>query len=478
MISLVETCIKKLAVINDTSALNDVKTMYFPEKIKKTIPAYIEYAGMIESSHFISKHSEQNKENILVSGYIQSGKTNEMLFYCWWSIFIAKRTVIFLTRNIRADAAQLKERLVQFNDKFVRNKRFILDESDGRLIIKLANYIQVKKLLGTENYNLCIDECDFAIKSRDNSSKLEKYLKILEINAKHQLGATATEFAVISASKITKIYKLPAPANYYSISDLNVQYVQPLSDTEIDHSDVLSIDPNINTIYSVFLDRVKGIMLHSVTKFTRLQERIAEALILRYPELCTVVYNGQGISVYSKSSKCIGACVNEIINKKYYIHFFKKGTTINSVIQILADNGFSHISIVAGYLASRGISFVSSDYKSHLTDQYLQQSPNVHGETLLQGLRILGCYNDAPELTLWCPENVWRKIKNQNNILKKYINDLGDGQALHQIQTSKPLAKYSRKKVIKGIYYNDTTGNVIIEHIDANEEEETEDITA
>ena len=98
---------------------------------------------------------------------------------------------------------------------------------------------------------------------------------------------------------------------------------------------------------------------------------------------------------------------------------------ISEVLQILKNDPIHNhqfISIISGHLASRGISFVSSDYSLHLTDQYFSPGTNTHGENLLQSLRILGCYKDNNPLTLWCSEQTWKLIVQQNNFINNLHN--------------------------------------------------------
>lgn len=445
---------------------------------------------------FFSEYSCDKKDNILLSGFVQSGKTNEMLFYCWWSIFVANRSVVFLTRNITADVLQLKDRINTFNKKFVLRPEYNL--TDKKLIIGMCNHIQIKNICEiTERlpYNLCIDEYDYSIKSRNNTSELEKYLAVLEERCRHQLGATATGFAVVSAKKITKILQIPVPDNYYGIDDLNVMYVPDVNPIKYNMDWKIEDDVNLRIVYDSFMYKKEGIILHNVTKFKKMHHKLMMSLVKKYNGLCVVVYNGDGILVATQTppnpnptppntnppnpNPTTTNPTKLMKNKKVYscsfngsiaIHRFTKSIMINNVIDILKAFNYSHISIISGNLASRGVSFVSSDYKYHLTDQYFVPASNSHGETLLQGMRIFGCYNDEPELTLWCSKKDWRKIVDQNDILNKYIKDITASKSeedAKRICLYKPIAKFTRNKLMNGLIYkykDNGLFNIVVHH--------------
>ena len=459
---------------------NMLKNQLFPSKITKELKINIVYNILKEKSHFISKYTHNHKENILLSGCVQSGKTNEMLFYCWWSIFIAKRSIILLTRNIKADIQQLKERIQIFNEKFISKKykvcylkMDILKQSNKinkkRIMCAMANFKQVEKLnilSSNINYNLCIDESDLSVKSRNNSSRLEEHLCLLENNSKHQLGATATDFAVISTKEeLTNVYRMPIPENYHGLNSLNIKYTKIPKGLNI--SKFPDLDPNIENIYNTFLQKPHGIMLHSVSKFRYAHRMIMTDLRNKFPQMTILVFNGDGIVLlcHNKHSNRDFMPQGKFYNKfnlnlrigKYTYHRFTGSIKINEVLQILKEDPqtHTHITIIAGYMASRGISIVSSDYKWHLTDQYFHPSDGSHGEHLLQSLRILGIYKDNPKLTLWCTKVTWKDIKEQYKHLKKFVKkSIGKSEPhknFQEIEIEPPTRLYTRSSVMKGI---------------------------
>ena len=186
-----------------------------------------------------------------------------------------------------------------------------------------------------------------------------------------------------------------------------------------------------------------------------------------YPELTVLTYNGDGIKVICKNRNNTPFAerktlnnYRQLINKyfiidegTYLIHYFQN-YSISEVLQLLVDDpehNHSHISIISGHLASRGISFVSTDYSLHLTDQYLYAAKNTHGENLLQSLRILGCYSDNIPLTLWCSEKTWKAINVQNKIINNLVTGVNGSRnwmaKIKEIQINRPNRPLSRPRL-------------------------------
>jgi hypothetical protein len=444
---------------------------------------------------------EINKSKyITLVGDVQSGKTNEELKYCYESINVHKVPVIFIVRNITADQLQLKARIDDFNNKNNTNlKSKILSHVDIQsaatfmeslgIIILLCNSYQsnkIKKVLGKYHgdYHLCIDEVDFSIKSKNNSSKIDYNLSLIKQGAKHVLGATATPVALFSGDKcLSKVKKLKAANNYHGIESLNINYIRP-NITRDPRSDIESIQE----IYSSLLLKDHSILLHTVSKFKEYHIDLAEYIFDLFPQFTVLTYNGDGIRILTcrliNVKKVTSNNYGQLINKYHYsdgVHHFKN-YSISEVLQIIKDH--SHISIISGNLASRGISFVSSDYSIHLTDQYFVPGKKTHGESYLQSLRILGCYNDSKDLTLWCTERTWELIFQHNNFVYNLVKNINSEKdwltKLQKIKILKPDTSLTRPKLTKGTKFNRVPHsnhfNFCIEYQEEPEEEIEEDI--
>lgn len=412
---------------------------------------------------------------VALVGHVQSGKTNEELKYCFQSTIIHKLPVIFIVRNITADQLQLYHRINDFNNK--NNCNLIckilshMNDIDNFLnncgiIILLCNCPQLKKIstLLTNyhgKYNLCIDEADFSLKTKNFSSKIDYYLNHLKQRANHILGATATPVAMFSGDKLlSKVKKLTCNENYCGIESLSVRHINSniSNSPESDHF-------AINEIYSSLLQQSNAVLLHTVSKYKTFHEKLLIYISRLFPQYALLTYNGNGIKVVCNGNRRLAKpkAVNnygQLINKYFYVdgvHYFIN-YSISEVLQILKNENHSHISIIAGHLASRGISFVSSDYSLHLTDQYFVPGEKTHGENYLQSLRILGCYKDPCEITLWCSKRTWRRIIEHNNIIDNLVESSDNNsewfEDLQKVRIPRPDTPLTRPRLSAGTSFN------------------------
>jgi hypothetical protein len=400
-------------------------------------------------------------------GHVQSGKTNEEINYCWESVKSKKLPVIFIVRNIIADQLQLLNRFKPFDIKVKILSSLTIQtgitfmESNG-IIILLCNSFQLlkmKKILMEYRgeYNLCIDEVDFSIKSKDLETGIDFHLTDIKASANHILGATATPFALFNDITLSKIKKMKSKKNYRGIENLVIKYVKPCIEIDSPEAD----SESIYTIYDSLLKKEKAFILHNVHKLKSYQHKLLYFISDSFPEFTVLTYNGNGIRVISNNrppvpfTKKVSVNIyGQMINKYYLLgnneHLFEN-YSISEVLQILVSDPIykhTHISIISGNLASRGISIVSSDYSLHLTDQYFQAGENSHGENLLQSLRILGCYSDTLPLTLWCSENTWKTILQHNKLINQFVFEINNSKEwlfkLTTINYIKPDTPFTR----------------------------------
>ena len=408
-------------------------------------------------------------------GHVQSGKTHEEINYTYQSIENGF-PVIFIVRNITADQLQLVARIHEFN-KTVKNalkvmilNHFSIEEiassmENKSVTILLCNSTQLRKMRNVlkiyqGGYHVVIDEVDFSIKSKSpDASETDHILRQIKNGANHILGATATPVAVFTTEKtVNKFVKMSPGKNYHGIESLNVEFVDnfvtndPRSDTA-----------TINKIYNTLLNKTKAVVLHNVTKKRKNHTALLNFISGLFPTFTYIIYNGDGIKVVCKNREPIPFTNPRNINRygqnilRYHLltdfHFFEN-YSISEVLQLLVDDPFyshTHISIISGNLASRGVSFVSSDYSLHLTDQYFNPGAQTHGESYLQSLRILGCYRDNLDLTLWCNERTWNRIVQHNDIINNLVNNVhNESQWLSKIKrviVSKPDNPLTRPKL-------------------------------
>lgn len=418
-----------------------------------------------EKTMFVSEYSGKN-EKILLVGHVQSGKTMEILGYCWWSIFILKTPVIIFVRNFKIDIIQFIDRVSFFNENIVVDKNYYIEINTDNssvsncIYIQLANHIQAQKILRLVlstrmKYNLCLDEADYAIKSNNNRSKLECSLKYIEKYSCNTLLATATPFAILIIKRdITKILKMKMPLNYYSLDHIQVKKVIVNSDLRLCPQD----DTNLKTIYTMFLKKEHGIMFHFVTRLKEAQFMLMCKLAKMFEQLTIVVFNGDGAFIRtnmpSNAKKTLTA--TELISDDIdnVIHIRK--IQLNKVLQLLKDDisTHTHVVIIGGNMISRGVSVVSEDYEWHLTDQYFHPPVSSHGESLIQSLRILGKYTDNPVLTLWCTEKTWNDICEQTLLIHKCVEKCQTDFNLKKINIIKPTRNPTRPKIMGHVKFS------------------------
>ena len=290
--------------------------------------------------------------------------------------------------------------------------------------------------------------------------RIQEYLVHLEKNAKHQVGATATEFAVISAKKtLTRVLKLEEPYNYYGIKQINKVFVSETINTTFDGHD----DRNIKTIYDTLMRRnEKFCILHTTSKLKIVHANIMTKLRSMYSNMTIFTYNGNGSFLMCDNEYdidnlfkwCKGSQIKRKIDSRGKYLYISKSIKLGDIMSEISSH--KRICIISGHLASRGLSFVSNDYSLHLTDQYYNPSKNVHGEALLQGIRLFGCYNDNPNLVLWITKYNWSQIKEQHRLLGLYIEKVKNSncikESMEKIETIFPNKLLSRPGIMSGIH--------------------------
>ena len=107
-----------------------------------------------------------------------------------------------------------------------------------------------------------------------------------------------------------------------------------------------------------------------------------------------------------------------------------KGVYVNRVFTPIHGNALSalldrytserHVIIVANRMATRGISFSNSDHTTHITHQ-VSKANTITG--FLQKCRILGIYNDLPQLNLYIETKFVRRVE-------KYKRTVVDREAI------------------------------------------------
>ena len=201
--------------------------------------------------------------------------------------------------------------------------------------------------------------------------------------------------------------------------------------------------PTITIIKNTHLNASQDKLLHHITS---------------HPELSMwsgLIYNGQGITVYHPQSSLLqkmrgkSPCSRKWAdNKNVKNSLFFRGVGISDGLEylrqldmILVGRGMSrvtHIAVIAGDLADRGISFVSTDYDWHPTSMYYVPSARATVSHIIQAAgRLCGNFDDNIPLQLFAPcetlEDLNRGINLQEDILER-VKMKAKGSAVDIIQ--------------------------------------------
>lgn len=406
-----------------------IKSIKRNEKYKKReidIPKY-KNNKKIDEINDIIKHLKGRF--LTIKGYVQSGKTN---FIICASILclLSGYSVAIILRDYKVDQEQIHVRILEFMKKInssfsVTKSGKINKSSQPSIYLALGNANSINKVYehmkeNTDKYILMIDEVDY-VDSSTNTLKNSK-INIIKENAHCIFGISATIMDPIGKTLVTPkdLILLTPQENYKGIPDIfMINVPDECKFTSKIDSDLFETDCDL---YNFIKDFDKS---HSFTNlewthpniclirnctakrpYINVQERISK----EFPDLTTIVYNGNGI-----------------ICKKGDNNIKSKGT-ISDMLQTLKDNdglvNHKRIIIFAGNLAGRSISFVSRDYKWHLTHQRLLVSDTCDEAELIQLIRLLGVYNDNIPLYLYTTEKTWKDLCSAHYRQEEIINRL------------------------------------------------------
>jgi len=376
----------------------------------------------------------------LVKGHVQSGKTNFMI--CASSLFVSLGyAVVHLLRDRMSDREQITER---FQDKM---KNIYLALSNKKSISKVTDSVKESKL----PYILFIDEVDFV----DSGNKTKKYevIQDLKKSAYCTFGVSATIMDPIGKENISfkNIILLGTDSKYGVYKGVDkiqmIEIEQKAKYTGSVNSDLFKQDTGLLDFINEFSSRRPISYLHETYPHICLvnicrakgpcfqaQERLQQT----HPKLATIVYNGDGISFRYK---------NIIRNEK---------KSISKFLQELKEEGVSkypHIMIFAGDLAGRSISFVSQDYKWHLTDQRLLISTSCDEPELIQKIRLCGVYKDEIPLKLYTTKKTIDDLRKAYIRQEEILFTLCDSKAEHARTFIESMEmneeKFGRRSMVK-----------------------------
>lgn len=410
-------------------------------------------------------------------------------------------------------------------------KIFNFDNPIPEVIICLSNYKQLSRLsdnlekctqyinVKLAPYILIMDEYDDHIKSRQDEEDIEKlkvvekYINYIRDNSFMNVGVTATLLAPMLTDHKTNVKDvfLLKPSNKYvgfgssriKIIDIKKDILESKNKRLLHTSKINKIIQNIEE--SIDYDiKTYSITLVNTSDDTKEHEKIYEELSNEFIEWAVILFNSKNDNSKVSEIRCklpeetdslipiieghfdTDGKIKTITKHKYkipknhniyeflededkYLCRFSISFKNYSVSEIITElmNYTNKVSIVSGRMACRGISFVTDDYKKHITDMIYVPSGSSHLTRNVQDMRIFGNFpNDGIDINLYIDKdnyftNIGGYINLQNNLLSGNLDDVNyDAKNLRQSimeyefnPNEVPEKKLDRVGVVKGINF-------------------------
>lgn len=262
-----------------------------------------------------------------------------------------------------------------------------------------------------------VDEADlvtFELNNEGLKTKTELNLSSLFERIYMLFSVTGTPGSILLCDKVNQVYAIDQPDNYFGINKIVHRPVTPVRAKGKNKQYDPNLDKeNLKRIVDDTLKLEQSTLLISVSRIRREHKDVIKYLSKLHTDkdMIYLEHNEKSIKVYDRNGDQI-----EHISKPF------KGKKIGPIdVALQKYINRKHIVIVAGILAGRGVSFVSSDYTRHLTHQYIADAEGSHLESALQSVRLLGKYNDSPLLTLYCSTSLYDDLKCQSEDMKSYV---------------------------------------------------------
>lgn len=372
----------------------------------------------IDHIDYMFDSDNQNKEQLIIKGYVQSGKTSFMLCSSLKYMFgPSSMSSIIVLRNAVGDSTQINARIRDMKANIIdylraKNVNYEVDiivlgdsvpsdEFDSamtgafpRIFVVLGNGSQLRRVntmmkkVTNPNYALFIDEAD-SNDTGDNRRIDEMSLLKEGASRMFYISATILEIGLREDNSDENIYMLQDVPHYMGIEKLTHRPLEfPAESNNRKDDDPTINDPNMGSFVSMF---------------EKLEPHQVEFLETSHPQHCLItcgtvilpqqklfkfisdhniavlLYNGDGIDLYHRSLDGENVAIksgggrtlsSDSCKWRPGAHSFGQAISIANVLQWLKDNGgverFPRIITISGKLAGRGISFVSDDYGKYL----------------------------------------------------------------------------------------------------------------
>jgi len=291
----------------------------------------------------------------LVYGQVQSGKTS-MIFN-----LIQQSTLpcVLIIQNSLLVLQQYKQRM---DTQCISYSTVYQQNPSAKVTILMNNSHQYSKYIPPLHFSLIMDESD-----------LTRHNPLLPLST-NQFHVTATPFRYKPI--FDRIIRITPPEDYYGIEKVN--YLNKPYD-ECGTTDYLPIVDD-------FTANDGGILLISEFNFVSEMHSQAGILSLKF-DLPILVLSTQ---------------------KKIYRRGKSNMVSENNISKIIDSISNKHIIVIANRMANRGLSFTSTDFRTHITHQVFGKWHSI--TSFLQKSRIFGVYKDQPNLKAYVPPDFIKKI--------------------------------------------------------------------
>lgn len=443
--------------------------------LSESIPFFRKYPGL-----FSDLQNTENNPYFLIQGSVQGGKTPVIAGLTLFLIKVMRLSVIVVVRNYRADQQQLQDKFEQVDERFypfgitvrtASDRSYTFNPYSPTLTIALENKSQLSQIVesykSTPNPNhfaVIVDEAD-AIAYKKGNPQVIRWLRELQSQASQNILVTATAFDVLyleNELKNHRIYTIPRHFNYKGVdhpglelvsTNINLRYSvgQPIAPELLEWYETLNSESPFQRV--VTEDGMEPsdhpIICLQKTETNTLKQTDIMCTLASDPRFrerfAILVYNGKGVDAYwhellperlPARLDIIGTVVTDTrcdVTRRWY-----KKASIRDVLGMFRayrhQYPVTHIVIIAGFTVARGLNIVSTDYKWHLTHEIMYHSPAATVSDLLQSCRVLGIYNDAVPLKVYCKPSDARDIQQAHYLQTRLI----EGATLHEVTASMP----------------------------------------
>lgn len=367
----------------------------------------------------------------VIKGYVQSGKTMNMIKRTLFDQAVGYSTIILL-RALQADKEQYMDRASSIFQHFYGVSAYhehLIDVTGSanlsiyrypasvpRCFVGIITPVVLRNLINRFGhpshdapFKIYIDESDYV--DAGGRSQKDALIEHLKAASNGVVSVSATVLDEVVKAGIEHIEVIPPPVHYKGIPA--IQFV-PIEQGTSKFTDSVSVnlfetDPGLAAFVEyvskkAWSDQFPVVALVSICSGVKPNHEAARQLAGQYPTMDFVVYNGTGITEYSPSPK------NHSLSMGQYLRLKQSQTSVAP----------RNMVIFAGRLAERGISFVSHRTSKdppefvpwHLTVMRLLVSDTTPEPELLQRVRLCGIFNDPYELELHVTPSTQIDIQN------------------------------------------------------------------